>query len=358
MRTLEDVLEEITPTPDPDFVADMEWRMRRGFPATRRRRLPRIDLARFRPRTIAAVAASALLALLVAVSLTDGGGERGRPATAPVVAEDSSGGAAEHFSGESGAATAPESMTAVEARGTILSQPSPPPPGGDFAPGADARRIERSAQLTLASDPDDFDGLADAIFRTADRHDGFVLNSSFTQGEEDFSSGSFELRVPANQLEPTLNDLSRLATVRSRSESGTDVTGTFVSVRDRLRTALALRTSLLRRLELATTDTAERALRRRLEIVGNRITALRAEFRGIRERTEYATVLVALVDKDADAVATETDEAVDDAVGSLQDVLNFLIRAAGVLIPLAVAGLLAWLVAAYLRRRARERSLA
>ena len=271
----------------------------------------------------------------------DGTGESERPVAAPVVAEE--------FSSDSGAA----------ARGTSLPQPIPPPGGGnDFAPGAEIRRIERSAQLTLASDPDDFDGLADAIFRTADRHNGFVLNSSFTQGEEDFSSGSFELRVPANQLQPVLNDLSRLATVRSRSESGTDVTGTFVSIRDRLRTALALRTSLLRRLELATTDTAERALRRRLEIVGNRITGLRAEFRGIRERTEYATVLVALVDKDADAVTSETDEAMDDAVGSLEDVLTFLIRAAGVLIPLAVVGLLAWLVAAYLRRRARERSLA
>ena len=32
MKTLEDVLEEITPTPDPDFVADMEWRMQLGFP--------------------------------------------------------------------------------------------------------------------------------------------------------------------------------------------------------------------------------------------------------------------------------------------------------------------------------------
>jgi hypothetical protein len=355
MRTLEDALEEITPTPDPDFVADMEWRMRRGFPASRRRSLPRIDLARFRPRTVAAVAASALLALLVAVSLT-GGDERGRPTTDPLVAEDTSGGA-EDLSGHGSGAAAPESMT-TDARSTSLPQPIPPPGGGDFAPGADARRIERSAQLTLASNPDDFDGVADAIFRTADRHDGFVLNSSFTQGEEDFSSGSFELRVPANQLQPVLADLSRLATVRSRSESGTDVTGTFVSVRDRLRTALALRTSLLRRLELATTDTAERALRRRLEIVGNRITGLRAEFRGIRERTEYATVLVALVDKDADAVASETDEAMDDAVGSLEDVLTFLIRAGGVLIPLGVAALLGWLVAAYLRRRARERSLA
>jgi hypothetical protein len=352
MRTLEDALEEITPAPDPDFVADMEWRMRRGFPATGRRSLPRIDFARFRPRTVAAVAASAVLAVLVAVSLTGGGGEQlGGPADNTVVAED--------FTGEHGVAATPDPMPAADAGSTSLPQPIPPPGGGrGFAPGSDARRVERSAQLTLASDPHDFDGVADAIFRTADRHDGFVLSSSFTQGEEDFSSGSFELRVPADQLQPVLGDLSRIATVRSRSESGTDVTGTFVSVRARLRTALALRTSLLRRLELATTDTAERALRRRLEIVGNRITGLRAEFRGIRERTEFATVLVTLVDKDADAVASETDEAMDDAVGSLEDVLTFLIRAGGVLIPLAVAGLLAWLVAGYLRRRARERSLA
>ena len=337
MRTLEDVVEEITPTPNPEFVADMERRMRLGFPAKRKWRRPQVDL---RPRPVAAVAASALLAVLVVVSVTDGGGESDRQTAAePVIAEE--------FSGDSAGAA------------RELAQPiSPPAGGGDFAPGSQVRRIERSAQLTLAADPDDFDGLADAIFRTADRHDGFVLNSSFTQGEEDFSNGSFELRVPADRLEPALNDLSRLATVRSRSESGTDVTGTFVTVRDRLRTALALRTSLLRRLELATTDTAERALRRRLEIVGNRITALRAEFRGIRERTEYATVLLTLVDEDAGAAMSETDEAVDDAKGSLEDILNFLIRAAAVAIPLAIAGLLTWLVAAYLRRRARERSLA
>jgi hypothetical protein len=336
MKTLEDVLDEIRPAPDPDFVAEMERRMQFGFPSRRRRRLPRIDL---RPRAVVAVAASALLALLVTVSVSGGGDESDRPVAGPMVVEEISG------------------DTSAGAR--ELAQPIPPPAGaGDFAPGAEARRIERSAQLTLAADAGEFDGLADAIFRTADRHDGFVLSSSFTEGEDDFSSGSFELRIPANQLEPALNDLSRLATVRSRGESASDVTGAFVSIRDRLRTALALRTSLLRRLELAVTDTAEQALRRRLEIVGNRITNLRAQLRDVRERTQYATVLVALVDEDSGAVASETDEAVDDAVGSLEDILNFLIRTAGVLVPLAVAGGIGWLVAGYLRRRARERSLA
>ena len=342
MKTLEDVLEEIRPTPDPDFVADMEWRMRRGFPQERKRRLPTL-----RPRPIAAFAASAGLAVLVAVAVLDSGEEPNTPTAADVQAPA----AAESLMTDSaGRAAEP---------GTALSQPIPPPVGGgDIAPGAEIRRIERSAQLTLASNPDEFDSIADAIFRTADRRDGFVLQSSFTQGEEGFSTGFFQLRVPSQELQPALNELSRLATVRARSESGTDVTGSFVSIRDRLRTARALRTSLLRRLELAETDTAAQALRRRLTIVGNRITGLRNQLRGVRERTEYATIVVDLVDEDAGAVTGETDEALDDAVGSLEDILNFLIRAGAILLPLGLVGLVGWLVASRARRRARERALA
>jgi len=365
MKTLEDALEEITPTPDPDFVADMEWRMRQGFPPQRKRRLPRIDLARFRPRQVAAVTASAGLAAVVAVALIGSDGEQ--PAT-PVQQQfepvDAGGGGSGGEDARAAAEPAPGprspalrralSAEATEAAPDLAFRDRP----GNIAPGAEVRRIERSAGITLASDPDEFDDLSDAIFRTADRRNGFVLQSSFTQGEEGLSSGFFELRVPSAQLQQTLNELSRLATVRTRSESGTDVTAPFVSLRERLRTAGALRTSLLRRLEVAFTDTAVDSLRRRLEIVGNRISRLREQLRGMRERTEFATVVVELVDEDTGAVTGETDEAIDDAVGSFEDILNFLIRAAGVLLPIGLVGGIGWLAVARARRRARERALA
>jgi hypothetical protein len=340
MKTLEEVLEEIRPEPDPGFVADMERRMKLGFPPRRDRRLPRLRLASARP--VAAVAAGMLLALLVAVSLVGDDGDTA-PEPVPVPAEEFLSGRA-----SDGAAVAPDAAVIDPAfRG-----------GGGIAPGTEVRRIERSAQLTLASDPDEFDGLADAVFRTAARRDGFVLQSSFTQGEDGLSSGFFELRVPSTALQPALNELSGLATVRARSESGRDITGSFVSVRDRLRTAKALRTSLLRRLELAVTDSAVSALRRRLQIVGTRIGNLRSELRSVRERTEYATVFIELVDEDAGAVTGATDEAIDDAVGSLEDILNFLIRAAGIALPIALAGIVGWFAVTRTRRRARERSLA
>ena len=284
MTTLEDMLEDITPAPDPAFVADMESRMRRGFPPKGKRRLPSFGV-----RPLAAIAASALLAGLVVVSLT-GGDEK---VSAP-----------------------PQAVTQEIA-----------PAGGDTV--------------------------------ITDQRQGFVLQSTLTQDEQEGgSSGSFELRVPAAQLQPALNDLSRLATVRARSESGTDVTGSFESIRHRLQNARALRTSLLGRLALATTDTAENAIQRRLEIVGNRIARLRGQFRDVRQRTEFATVFVELVDENDGAVAGETDQAVDDAVGSLEDILNFLIRAVAILLPVGLVAGIGWPVVTRARRRARERALA
>ena len=383
MKTLEDVLEEITPTPDPDFVADMERRMQLGFPQERRRFRPAgialPKLPALRPRAVAAVAASAMLALLVTVTLVGRDGDRPTDDVAIVDSMSGGGGGAQEVppapaarepaptareeAGDRRALIAPSesgSSTGAKAEPDTSIAPGPvPPPGEDVAPGARNRRVERSAEITLASDPDDFDGIADSIFRIADRRGGFVLRSSFTQGEESVSGGSFELRVPTAQLQPALNELSRLATVRARSESGNDVTAAFVSVRDRLRTALAERKSLLRRLEVAFTDSAVGALRQRLEIVGRRIAGLRSQLRAARERTEFATLFIGLVDKDnGGAPSGETDEAIDDAVGSLEDILNFLIRALGVLLPVAFTGLVVWFVASRARRRARERALA
>jgi len=326
MRTLEDVLQEVTPAPDPAFVAEMEARMRRGFPRTRGRRL-----ASFGYRPLVAAGASALLAGLVVISLTN---DDKTTSSSPRPAMESA-----------APAGADQALAARAGRASI-------------APGTEVRRIERSAQLTLASNPDEFDRIADAIFRIAESRDGFVLQSSLTQGEDGLNGGSFDLRVPAAALQPTLNELSALATVRARSESGTDVTGAFVSVRDRLRTARALRASLLRRLELATTDTAANAIQRRLTIVDSRISRLRGQLRDMRQRTEFATVFVELVDEDAGAVTGATDDAVDDAVGSLEDLLNFLIRAAGILLPVALVGGMGWLLVTRARKRARERSLA
>jgi hypothetical protein len=337
------------PEAEPGFAASLDERVAAGFPRERRPRRP-AGPALPRPKLAAlGVAASALLALAVVVAL-DVGGNGGTPS-------DSSrpGASAPEARGEA----APRSNGGASS--DVIVPPELPTPDGGIAPGERARRIERSASLTLAAPADRLDSVADGIVSLVDRRRGFVLRSSLTTGDEGTTGGSFDLRVPSAQLQATLRDLSQLGDVRARTQSGQDVTKGFVSVRDRLRTARTERRGLLRRLERADSEREARAIRERLNLVSGEIRGLVGELRNLRERTDYAAVSVTLVEKDGDdggaTGGSGTGDAVDDALGSLVGAFNIAVRILGVAIPLALVGALAWLAAALLRRRRREAAL-
>ena len=117
-------------------------------------------------------------------------------------------------------------------RGAVL--PSAPVPPGGFAPGRSDRKIERSVALELATPADRMERLGEQVTAVTNRYGGFVLSSSLSTGEDD-AGGEFDLRIPAARLRPALRDLAGLATVRSQSQSGRDVTRQHVTAQDRLR---------------------------------------------------------------------------------------------------------------------------
>ena len=75
-------------------------------------------------------------------------------------------------------------------------------------------------------------------------------------------------------------------------------------------------------------------------------------------RTDYAAVSVTLSSRDDGAATGGNGDglggALDDALGSLSDSVELLVRALGVAIPVGVLALLAWLAARTVRRRRRE----
>ena len=300
--------------------------------------------------------ASVLLVVIVASSLIGGDlgtGGRDESGGGAGVTEDASPGRDDmpQAAGRAGR----DSESAPAARSLVA--PEPPFPGDrGVAPGERNRRIERSASLTLAAPNDRLDAVAEAITAVVDRRRGFVLRSSLTTGDEGTTGGSFELRVPARELRATLRELSGLATVRSRSQAGEDITRAFRSTEDRLAAARAERRGLLRRLEGAQTDQEARAIRDRLGLVSGEIRGLLGQMRNLRERTAYAAVTVSLVEKEDDegAGGGGTGAALDDALDSLVGSFNLALRALGVLIPLGLVAGLAWLVGASVRRRRRE----
>jgi hypothetical protein len=322
-------------------------------PGSRRLKLSR---ALRRPLPALGAVASVLLALVVVLSVQGGGGDE--PSSVGDSAQPSLPPSAQQSPPRSEFRTP---LPLGSGRRTAIIPPEPRP-GGGFDPRSPERLIERSASLTLAAPGDELERLADEVAAVSDRNGGFVLRSSITSGDEGVTGGSFELRIPTDRLRQALRELSALASVRSRTQSGQDVTREFGRARDRLVAARAERRGLLRRLELADTDVEAEAIRRRLDLVAGEIRRLRSQVREVRLRADYATVSISLVEDGGDSGGAGgldgTGAALDDALDSLAGSLNLALRALGVVIPLALLGLPAWLAGRAVLRRRRESALA
>lgn len=350
------------------FGAELEERVAEGFGdqssrSSRRHRRTRSRpgrSARRRPRLVgpaaAGAVATAVLALVAAAGVltsggagpSDGGSPRGGgSAIAPETAAPRDEPAIDALSSDSAAPPTGQSAPASPSSGDS--------PG--FAPGQAQRRIERAASLTVATPEDRVDTVSQGIVAATERHRGYLVSSSTFSGDDAPAGGSFDLRVPVDELRATLSDLAALGTVRAQSQTGEDLTEPVATTADRLDGARADRRGLLRRLERADSDRQARALRRQLELVSGEIRGLRSQLEALEERTDFARVAVTLVDESSSGSATtpsSTESALHDALGSLVGAFNLVIRGLGVLIPFALVVALAWLVLAALRRRRRE----
>lgn len=314
VEQIEAVLRSDVAEPSPAFAAELERRVREGFPKPPRRRP-----AWLRP----ALAGAAVLIVVgvVAVSVIGDAGHR----------KSSAG------STEAAARLAPDS--GLSAR--------------EFRPGAalttSSRRVERDVQLTIATPQDKLQQAADGVGTVAESHHGFVSSSHVTTGDAGASGGSFELRVPQRELQSTIADLSKLGELRSRSESAQDLTAPYGRTQNRLGNALVERRTLKLRRPTA-------AIRARIAELSATIDRLSARLRNLRGRTSYSTVSVTL-EQSKKKSGAGTGAAFDDARRILEGMLNFTVRALAVLLPLAVLAALAAFAARLLRRRLASRAL-
>jgi hypothetical protein len=351
------------PEPTAEYCELLDERVESGFAKPKK---PRPLQSRWSRMGGPALAASLILLPLVLIAVLAGGS-----GTSSNDEAGGGGGGSVAASGGGGGATAdPEIIDpSVSAKSggsedRALARSSPgvalPPSGRGFAPGRSDRKIERTIALELEMPVDQMSRVAEQVTAVTNRHGGFVLSSSVSTGD-DSAGGDFDLRIPATRLRPALRDLAALADVRTQSQTGRDVTREHVTARDRLRAARAERRSLLRRLEVATTDEEAEAIRRRLDIVAGEINGLRGQLRSLRLRTDYAVVTVSLLPKDGSeggGGGGSFDDAIGDAGDILVTVAGVIVRVLAVALPLGLIALLGWLGARVVRRRQRESALA
>lgn len=317
-----------------------------------------------RPLPALAGAASLLVAILVAASLYAGGGEvattttdTGTDTALPLVEGDGGGG--EQASGGAVQDVAPAEGSSAGGRSAVTTEGLVAPRSAgerDNLSGRENRRVDRSAQVTLAAPADELQEVGAGIASIADRHRGVLMSSTLTTGEAGRGGGSFELEVPVDELPSTLAELSDLATVRSLTQAGDDQTARFVRRGDDVDELRAQLDDLQAELAAAATDDEFEAIRAEIRATRDEISAAERAFESVRERTAFATIAIALVE--GEERQTGLGAAVDDGVDLLEDALGLAIRALGVALPLGLLAAAAWWIAGVLRRRQRESALA
>ena len=336
-----------------EFRSRLDRRVERGF----ERALPRRRF-QLRPLIPALGVAGCVVAAIVAVVLTAGGGSNDngsagvRDLAAPLSTQGESADSAKSGSASSGAGGS-GSAGSASSSGSALAPPTPSAP-------ARQRRVERSTRLELTTT--DVQSTSDGVVRATQATGGFVQSSQVATGDG-HSTASFVLRVPTSRLDDALARLSRLGHVRSMQQSADDITNVYNGASTRLAEARAERRGLLRALAKATTAAEISSLRAR--IADNRRALQRDQraFDAVRNRANYATIgleVTGVARKHAAAPGGGSwtpGDAAHDAVRVLEVSAGVALIALAVLVPLTLVGAAGGFAAVALRRRRREAAL-
>jgi Domain of unknown function (DUF4349) len=381
VEDLERELRAERPEIDSDFARKLDDWAAAGFPrgGWKPSGGPLDALARFRDRLrttpprriLLPLGAAATLILVVGVgikAIDDVGGGSGDDLTTATSAPatDAAGnlesGASKEVAPTSAEATVTNQEFDLNAPGGgVAAAPS----AADVGPGH--RKVAQKVDLSLSTAPADFRDAADGVLDVVSDHNGFVVSSSVSGGDPGVPGAQpgradFRLKIPSRELPVALGALSDLGHVVSRTDGTEDITGRFVSAKQRIADLTKARQHLLAQLEDATTTTEQQSIKARLRIVEAQLDDAQGDLANAQQRVSLVPVSVSIA---SDSQVGATDEGggwgIDDALHDAGDVLTVMGGVAlitlAVLLPLGLIGAAAYALYALTVRRQRERAL-
>jgi hypothetical protein len=227
--------------------------------------------------------------------------------------------------------------------------------GEQLEPGRE-RVQERTAALSLSAEPREVSDVADGVVDVTDRYDGIVVSSQVNTADG-AGRATFDLRIPTQNLQAALADLSDLAHVASRDEGTLDITAPFIGAEQRHEDAQAAVDSLLDRLATADSATEIEAIRAQLRTARQELAAARAELAALKQRADFSRLSVTVLGNGVGDGSWSMGDAAGDAVDVLEAVGGALLIGLAVVVPLGVIGGAVWIGSSELGRRRREATL-
>lgn len=257
-------------------------------------------------------------------------------------------------------ATSGSASSSAPAGGSSTSAASSPAP----APHTAGRQVVQSAELNLSAAPSGVDDVAQEVFDVISAQNGIVQSSSVTATNNASGYAQFQLSVPSSNLQATMSALSGLhgASVVSRTDGSQDITGQVGGAGRRLAEARALRSSLLRQLAAATSQTQVNGLKAQIRDADAAISRDSTKLNALHHQVDNSQISVTI---NAARAPGHTSSGGGFTLGrAAHDAGRVLVVAAGValialavLVPLALVGAVAGWVGLAVRRRRREQAL-
>ena len=142
------------------------------------------------------------------------------------------------YTGEEGAASAPEAPQDAQAGGTIGQPPS--------APEGLGRKIINEGRAELETL--EFETTVNSLYEMVTDKGGFVESQTIQGGRYNYSSlrqASIVIRIPSDRFDEVMNAMESLGTVVQKSSSGTDITDQYADTESRVRNLKVQETRIL-----------------------------------------------------------------------------------------------------------------
>jgi hypothetical protein len=249
-------------------------------------------------------------------------------------------------------------------------------PGALTLPYHPNRLVIKNAELILLVE--DADNAIDRTAQIASDTGGYILSSRVWYQDwlgESYKYATITLSVPSEQFESAMRRLRGLAVqVVDENASGQDVTDEYVDLQSRLENLTATRDRIRTFLDQAKTVEEALQINDELKLVEKEIELVQGRMNYLFDRAAYSTITVQLNPELPGATPTPTptptpepewrpEETVEHASGTLGTILKALAEIAiwlGIVVvplvapPLALMGLIVWIVHRWMRRRASK----
>jgi hypothetical protein len=215
-------------------------------------------------------------------------------------------------------------------------------------------QIIRTADMRL--EVEDYFLASQKVEAFAKKYNGYVSNSNARADHNNKHSGTVTMRVPDIHFDAVVAELSLLGVIKSKNVHGQDVTEEYIDLQARIENSERHEERLASMFDNATNVNEMMNIERELNRVREQIERNEGRLRYLSNKVAMSTITVHLYEPTPVVKEWGVWNSIKKSFNYSLATLRWMIEFIGVIFPLAVVGVLIWLLVRWRLRKSRKTS--